>query len=250
MFKSSEKLRQEADRRSLDRVASTWRSSRATWFDGTPEAIEARLAATERLLTVARSGYTPAHLELTVEAETARKELLAAKHRLLVDFLDDGARAFKGSKRVAYELRHTVCAECGQDIEGDVDGDGSEPFLDRGRNAHGSDGHEHYPEEWTERYMEGSKRVAGAHDADPDAPWRNTMADEPYASLTPTPDFADLPLDGDYEGRHRSPLGPGYDRPGFGPEDIAEYEDHLRHHDYHTGARIPDFDDALLFDQG
>ena len=52
------------------------------------------------------------------------------------------------------EFRQTVCADCGQDIEGDVDSNGSEPFLDRGRNAHGSDGHEHYPEEWTQRYME------------------------------------------------------------------------------------------------
>lgn len=101
MFKSSERLRHEAAQRSLDRVASTWRSSRTTWFDGTPESIEMRLAATDRLLAVARSGFTPAHLELTVEAENARKELLAAKHQLLEDFLDDSARAFKGSKRVA-----------------------------------------------------------------------------------------------------------------------------------------------------
>lgn len=33
-----------------------------------------------------------------------------------------------------------------------------------------------------------------------------------------------------------APLGPGYDRPGFGTNDIAAYEDHLRHHDYHTGS--------------
>lgn len=101
MFKSSEKLRQESAQRSLDRVASSWRQSRTTWFDGTPQSIEARLAETGRVLTVARSGYTPAHLELTVEAENARRELLAAQHRLLTDFLDDGARNFKGSRRVA-----------------------------------------------------------------------------------------------------------------------------------------------------
>lgn len=101
MFKSSERLRHEAAQRSLDRVASTWRSSRTTWFDGTPESIDMRLAATDRVLTVARSGFTPAHLELTVEAENARRELMAAKHQLLTDFLDDSARAFKGSKRVA-----------------------------------------------------------------------------------------------------------------------------------------------------
>lgn len=102
MFKSSEKLRQEAAARQLDRVASSWRQARTTWFDGTPEAIEARLAETNRILTVARSGYSPAHIGLTVEAENARKELLAAKHRLLTDFLDDGARAFQGSRRVGY----------------------------------------------------------------------------------------------------------------------------------------------------
>jgi hypothetical protein len=101
MFKSSERLRQESAQRSLDRVASSWRQSRTTWFDGTPQSIEARLAETGRVLTVARSGYSPAHLELTVEAERARRELLAAQHHLMTDFLDDGARAFKGSRRVA-----------------------------------------------------------------------------------------------------------------------------------------------------
>lgn len=101
MFKSSEKLRHEAAQRSLDRVASSWRNARTTWFDGTPESIEARLAETNRVLTVARSGFTPAHLGLTIEAENARRELLAAKHRLLNDFLDDGARAV-GYHEAAY----------------------------------------------------------------------------------------------------------------------------------------------------
>lgn len=101
MFKSSQHLREAAAQRQLDRVASSWRQARTTWFDGTPESIEARLSETNRLLTVARSDQTPAHIGLSVEAENARRELLAAKHRLLNDFLDDGARAFKGSKRVA-----------------------------------------------------------------------------------------------------------------------------------------------------
>lgn len=101
MFKSSQNLRLAAEMRALARVATPWREARTTWFDGTPESIEARIAATDRVLTHARSGYTAAHLALTTEAETARRELLAAKHRLLADFLDDGARAFKGSKRVA-----------------------------------------------------------------------------------------------------------------------------------------------------
>lgn len=102
MFKSSQHLREAAAQRQLDRVASSWRQARTTWFDGTPESIESRLSETNRLLTVARSGQTPAHIGLSVEAENARRELLAAKHRLLNDFLDDGARAFKGSKRVAF----------------------------------------------------------------------------------------------------------------------------------------------------
>lgn len=129
MFKSSERLRHEAAQRSLDRVASTWRSSRTTWFDGTPESIDMRLAATDRLLAVARSGFTPAHLELTVEAENARRELLAAKHQLLADFLDDSARAFRGSKRVASELNWDdedpelarLREETGWDEDGDSD---------------------------------------------------------------------------------------------------------------------------------
>ena len=212
MFKSSENLRLAAEMRALTRVASPWREARTTWFDGTPESIESRLAATDRVLTVARAGCTGEHMALEREAATARAELADARHRLMTDFLDDGARAFKGSRR-----------------------------------------------------------TAGLHDSDPEAPWRNTMADEPYASLSETPDFGDLPLDGDYQGEHRlpeeaegAPLGPGYDRPGFGPDDIAEYEDHLDHHDYlneaHDAGRgidgrplasrqasITDFADELLY---
>jgi len=104
MFKSSENLRLAADMRALERVARPWRGARRSWFDGTPESIEARLAATERVLTHARGGVTPAHVELEREASTARAELKEAAHRLMVDFLDDGARAFKGSRRVAGRL--------------------------------------------------------------------------------------------------------------------------------------------------
>jgi hypothetical protein len=99
MFKSSENLRLAAEMRALERVAAPWREARASWFDGTPDSIAARLAATERVLTHARAGYTGAHVTLEREASTARAELLAAQHRLMTDFLDDGARAFKGSKR-------------------------------------------------------------------------------------------------------------------------------------------------------
>jgi hypothetical protein len=101
MFKSSENLRLAAEMRALERVATPWREARTSWFDGTPDSIAARLAATERVLTHARAGYTGAHVTLEREASTARAELLAAQHRLMTDFLDDGARAFKGSKRVA-----------------------------------------------------------------------------------------------------------------------------------------------------
>lgn len=104
MFKSSENLRLAAEMRALQRVAAPWREARTTWFDGTPESIEARLAQTDRVLTHARSGFTTAHLALTREAEAARRELVEARHRLMVDFLDDSARAFKGSRRVAEDL--------------------------------------------------------------------------------------------------------------------------------------------------
>lgn len=103
MFKSSQTLRLAAEMRALARVAAPWRQARTTWFDGTPESIAARLAATDRVLVAARAGYTQAHLALEREAAAARAELTAAQHRLLVDFLDDGARAFKGSRRVADE---------------------------------------------------------------------------------------------------------------------------------------------------
>lgn len=101
MFKSAETLRLAAEMRALERVASPWREARTSWFDGTPESIEARLASTERVLTFARAGMTHAHMALEREAAAARAELKEASHRLMVDFLDDSARAFKGSKRVA-----------------------------------------------------------------------------------------------------------------------------------------------------
>lgn len=104
MFRSSENLRLAADMRALARVAAPWRAARTSWFDGTPESIEARLAATERVLSYAQGGLTPAHLELAREASAARAELREASHRLMVDFLDDSARSFKGSRRVAEGL--------------------------------------------------------------------------------------------------------------------------------------------------
>ena len=92
MFKSAQNLRLAAEMRALRRVANPWREARTTWFDGTPESLEARIAATERVLTFARAGATPAHMGLEREASTARAELIQARHRLMVDFLDDGAR--------------------------------------------------------------------------------------------------------------------------------------------------------------
>lgn len=187
MFKSSENLRLAAEMRALTRVASPWREARSTWFDGTPESIEARLAATDKVLVHAQSGFTTAHLDLTNEALKARRELIEARHCLLTDFLDDGARAFKGSKR-----------------------------------------------------------VAGAHDQNPEEPWRNTINDDPYRDMLPTPDFDQIPLGGEYEGQHRSeesPLGPGYDRPGFGHDDIDDYENHLHDHDYHVDNEVSRLED-------
>lgn len=53
-----------------------------------------------------------------------------------------------------------------------------------------------------------SDREAGKHDTDPERPWKNTMADEPYFDLQETPEFAELALDGDYKGKHRANLSP------------------------------------------
>lgn len=96
MFKSSENLRLAAEMRALERVAAPWRESRTTWFDGTPDSIMGRIAATDRVLHVAQTGYTAAHLALEGEAKTARRELIEARNRLFNDFLDDGARKTAG----------------------------------------------------------------------------------------------------------------------------------------------------------
>lgn len=178
MFRSSENLRLAADMRALARVAAPWRAARTSWFDGTPESIEARLAATERVLSYAQGGLTPAHLELAREASAARAELREASHRLMVDFLDDSARAFKGSKRVAFghdsgplpsHEDRFVCPDCGD-----------------GLHVNDADAHyrEHYPEgfhddhEWKDREYAsrlGSRRVAaptGYGDEDDEAAFR------------------------------------------------------------------------------
>ena len=192
MFRSAENLRLAADMRALQRVAAPWRKARSTWFDGTPESLEARLAATERVLTHARSGVTQAHIALEREASIARAELKEASHRLMVDFLDDGARAFKGSRRVA---------GADEDYAREEREFWNRHVKDTGPGVGDEDDDEPRPDDYPRH---GSRRVAGMHDADPSAPWRNTMDDEPYSSLSETPDFEDLSLDGSYSGKHRS----------------------------------------------
>lgn len=107
MFKSSENLRLAAEMRALQRVAAPWREARTTWFDGSPDSIAARIAATDRVLTFARSGYTPAHIGLEREAAAARAELVAARDRLLTDPIDDTAR------RTASQDEMLDCPHCG-----------------------------------------------------------------------------------------------------------------------------------------
>lgn len=285
MFKSSEKLRQEAAARQLDRVASSWRQARTTWFDGTPEAIEARLAETNRILTVARSGYSPAHIGLTVEAENARKELLAAKHRLLTDFLDDGARAFQGSQRVALDyhdhpgvplnqLPLPGMSPYGEDpvaVAFDAHGEpadqssnweSAQSLAQNGYNvqAVGDDiGTRGDGSQWTRMkqdkiqdladyekrlredigfppvslrdYHEGSRRVAGKHDPDPERPWKNQATGED----TPTDHWENLhlsPFDDvdDYEGKHRESSR----RVGYGEHSMRDRIDEA----YENGGRL------------
>ena len=117
MFRSAENLRLAADMRALERIAAPWRAARRTWFTGGPDSIEARIAATDRVLTVARSGITSAHLALTVEATNARRELTAAQDRLTVDFLDDGARTAGALNWNGLEAPEGECLHCGQGID-------------------------------------------------------------------------------------------------------------------------------------
>lgn len=215
MFKSSENLRLAAEMRALERVARPWREARRTWFDGTPESIEARLASTERVLTYAKAGYTQAHLELTREASAARAELLDAKHRLLADFLDDGARAFKGSKRVAERDENNFR----EDVES----------LKRSLRPDFSEDPKNYLFGYDHLNNDGTPRTSAKDDKDPT---RDGEHDE---------DFDDEEL-ARYSSRRTADestgfgttLGPGYNRPGFGPEDLDEYDDYLHRHDYHT----------------
>lgn len=253
MFKSSENLRLAAEMRALQRVAAPWREARTRWFDGTPESIEARLAATDRVLTQARAGFTAAHLSLTTEAETARRELLAAKHRLLTDFLDDGARAFKGSKRVA---------------GGDSDYAREESEFWKRHVEDTGPGED-------DEYREGSRRVAEMHDADPwedegEFPdmrhWDDSDDDpdpsDPRLVGASTRTAGDGPGPGSIDDlmfpNHRQPTGADYlaemdpeDRPGYGEggiqrckhceETIEEDRDGYAHYNGHNRVGEPHF---------
>lgn len=254
MFRSSENLRLAAEMRALQRVAAPWRAARSTWFDGTPESIAARLAATERVLSYAKGGLTTAHLGLAKEASAARAELLAAQHRLLTDFLDDGARAFKGSKRVALDLEDGLweghhCQQCGKWVA-----PSGSHYSDDDNQSVCRDCFDK-----SDSFKKGSKRVAGdrlrgyATDSyeHGDEAFRcpdcgNIMhaddVDGHYADYHPEvrPHDDSEYKDNWYNSRQGSTrvaggLGPGYDdRPGFGPEDLDEYDDYLHRHDYHT----------------
>ena len=275
MFKSAETLRLAAEMRALQRVASPWRESRTTWFDGTPESIEARLASTERVLSFARAGMTTAHMALEREAATARAELREASHRLMTDFLDDGAR-----------------------VAGKHDADPDEPWKNQ---ATGEDTPtEHWEnlhlspfddvDDYEGKHRESNRRVAAFPEG---APWQHGHPESEHHIRT-APWYHEVDLnDGEAPillpnsnvlrelGEYRLPeeanpfnremmssrqtaagdypLGPGYDRPGFGPGDIAEYEDYLHEHDYHTDPtdrrdlerrlhhEEPDFDDPARY---
>ena len=57
------------------------------------------------------------------------------------------------------DWRNTFCGHpgCEAEIEGDVDSlHDDTPFKDRRNNLQGTDGHHHFPEEWTEKYREGA----------------------------------------------------------------------------------------------
>lgn len=256
MFKSSENLRLAAAMRALQRVAAPWREARRSWFDGTPESIEARLAATDKVLTHARSGFTAAHLALTREAAAARRELLAAKHRLLTDFLDDGARAFKGSRRVAVgnaewqarqeseldpEMRGNYydgpssddCRHCGERIQERSDGSyghvlGEDPYT--GDTTFYPEDHPAEPDD--EDYHTAARRVASDFGPEmidcPHCRRASDLAD--YGSATFCPVC----------GRNNPELNPRRDY-------SLDSDDDIRYANRRTAA-VADFDDQLLFD--
>lgn len=273
MFKSSENLRLAADMRALQRVAAPWREARTTWFDGTPESIEARMASTDKVLAQARSGFTAAHLALTAEAEKARRELLAAKHRLLTDFLDDGARAFKGSKRVAGPEDWVI------DISSNGGETGSSTSLRHRDDKENNRFTLQRPEGYSDR-----ARVITNHD---DTEMMSPDGMHHWASRRVTADESTGFGNAEWQARQESELDPEmrgnyYDGPdtgecrhcgerieergegGYGhvlgihpytgdttfyPSDHpAEPDDDEYHTARRTAATLPDFDDQLLFD--
>lgn len=215
MFKSAESLRLAAEMRALARVAAPWRESRTTWFDGTPESIEARIAATDRVLVFARAGYTEAHMALEREAAAARAELKEASHRLMVDFLDDGARAFKGSRRVAEGHPPLVHPDISfnNTIRYPDDKERNRFTLQNFRDVE--------PDETVEQRRQHPSVGIFNHDA-------SELLTNGGAHHWASRRTAD-------ESTGFGDLGPGYEH--FGDDDFAEYDDYLRRHDYHTDHR-------------
>lgn len=219
MFKSAESLRLAAEMRALERVAAPWRQARTTWFDGTPDSIAARIAATDRVLTVARAGYTEAHVALEREAATARAQLVEARDRLLVDPIDDTARRTAGQPLVHPDISFN------NTIRYPTDKDDNRFTLQQFRDVG--------PDETVEQRRQHPSVGIFNHDA-------SEMLTNDGAHHWASRRTAD-------ETTGFGGLGPGYEH--FGDDDFAEYDDYLRRHDYHTDHRAlehrlaPGFDD-------
>lgn len=255
MFKSAETLRLAAEMRALQKVASPWREARTTWFDGTPESIEARLASTERVLSFARAGMTEAHMALEREAASARAELKEASHRLMIDFLDDSARVagkHDADPEMPWKNRDT----------------GEDTPTEHWENLHLSPFADE--DDYEGKHRESSRRVAGAHDAHPDGaslPGGDWYQQQPSKFEAPPDGKHGLPFErytdpralrGDtwethgnpyshavpeLEGRHRedgpemrreigrNPISPpGRHRPEFAPEDMDAHQRWVEDH--------------------
>jgi hypothetical protein len=105
----------------LDGLTRTARS----WFDATPESVDARIAKLDQTIalaqdTAARLGSTPAGIRATAvlpDLEHSRRELAAARDSLLNGFSDRQAGYASAGRRTANDLRDSLASPDEDDDE-------------------------------------------------------------------------------------------------------------------------------------
>lgn len=89
-FRSAAHIEADAAQHKIDRLRERWASTRDTWFDGTPDAVDRRLGWLDEVIATARSTASRLHasqtgayaMSLLPQLRADREQLLAVRDRL------------------------------------------------------------------------------------------------------------------------------------------------------------------------